>query len=91
MCVWRFATGFRFSGVVVRLLRLLRRSRRDDDETERVADVNAFRTSIAGPTGWGFGGEGKLPLPEAVWQVHVMPASDSECENRLVWMVGSEK
>ena len=46
MCARRFATGL--SGVAVRLPRVLRRSRRDEDETERVADVNAFRTSIAG-------------------------------------------
>ena len=34
------------SGVVVRLWRLLRRSRREVDETVRVAEVNAFRTSM---------------------------------------------
>lgn len=44
ICACRFATGL--SGVVVRLLRLLSRSRSEDDETVRVADVNAFRTSI---------------------------------------------
>ena len=44
MCAWRFVTGLR--GVVVRLLRLLNRSRREEDETVRVADVNALRTSI---------------------------------------------
>lgn len=91
MCVWRFATGFRFSGVVVRVLRLLRRSRRDDDETERVADVNAFRTSIAGPAGWGVREEVKLPLPGAVWQVHVMSVDNGRCGDQLVWTVGSER
>ena len=42
---WRFLTGLR--GVVVRLLRLLSRSRSEDEDTVRVADVNAFLTSIA--------------------------------------------
>ncbi len=45
MCTCRFLTGVR--GVAVRLLRLLRRSRSEDEETVRVADVNTkFRTCI---------------------------------------------
>lgn len=45
MCARRFATGLR--GVVVRLLRLLSRSRSELEETVRLADVKTFRTSIA--------------------------------------------
>lgn len=44
MCGRRFVTGLR--GVVVRLLRLLRRSRREEEDTVRLTEVSTFRTSI---------------------------------------------
>ena len=47
ICAWRFATGL--SGVVVKLLSELSRSRSEVADTVRVADVNALWTSIVVP------------------------------------------